>query len=386
MKVLVTGGAGFIGSHTVDALLKRGHAVRILDSLASPVHENGRIPDYIPARDVEFVLGDVRIKSAWEHALPGCDAVFHLAAYQDYLADFGTFFHVNTVGTALLYEVAVERKLPIRKVIVASSQAAYGEAKYECRKRGCPGAQAAGGPVRFPPLRAESQLKRADWDVRCPSCGEAAHTVATDEAITNPHNQYAVSKYTQELVAFNLGRRYAIPTVCMRYSIVQGPRQSFRNAYSGILRIFSQQLLNGRPALCYEDGRQLRDYVSVHDIARANLTVLDDPRADYDVFNAGGDRKVTVLEYARLVADRAGISREPSVPGIYRFGDTRHVISDVGKLKGLGWTPQVPLSDVIQEYLAWAQGQPGFRDFSRDAESRMELLGTLRRVEEGVAV
>jgi dTDP-L-rhamnose 4-epimerase len=386
MKVLVTGGAGFIGSHTVDALLKQGYAVKILDSLVPPVHLDGVVPDYVPRKDVELFVGDVRDKSAWERALPGCDAVFHLAAYQDYLTDFGTFFHVNTVGTALLYEVAVERRLSLRKVVVASSQATYGEAKYECRDPGCSGSTTTAGAVRFPPLRAESQLKQAEWEVRCPACGEFAQMVVTDEAVTNPHNQYAVSKYTQELVAFNLGRRYGIPTIAMRYSIVQGPRQSFRNAYSGILRIFSQRILHGRPAVCYEDGRQLRDYVSVHDVVRANLLVLGDPRAEYDVFNVGGDRQVTVQEYARLVAQRAGTSLEPTIPGIYRFGDTRHVVSDVTKLKRLGWTPDVSLVRVVDEYLDWAQGQPGFRDYSVDADSRMELLGTLRRVDQGVGV
>lgn len=378
-KVLVSGGAGFIGSHTVDLLLQRGYAVRILDDLAPPVHADGQIPDYVPLNDVEFLRGDVRDKAAWAQALQGVDAVIHLAAYQDYLPDFSTFFHVNTVGTALLYEVIVEQRLPVRKIVFASSQATYGEAKYACPNEGCPATRAEGRRVRYPPLRAEDQLKRGQWDVRCPSCGAILQWVPTDEAVTNPHNQYAMSKYTQEMVGLNLGRRYGIPSVGMRYSIVQGSRQSFRNAYSGILRIFTQRLLNDRPPVAYEDGGQLRDYVSVHDVASANLLALEDERADSQVFNVGGDRQVTVLAYARLIAERAGLDIAAEVPGLYRFGDTRHVISDVSKLRALGWAPQVSLPEIVDEYLDWAQIQGGFRDYYAAAEAHMQALGTLRK-------
>jgi dTDP-L-rhamnose 4-epimerase len=265
-------------------------------------------------------------------------------------------------------------------VVIASSQATYGEAKYECWNDACPATREEGRCVRYPPVRAEAQLKRGEWEVRCPACGEFLRWVPTDEAVTNPHNQYAMSKYTQEMVAFNLGRRYGIPTVCMRYSIVQGARQSFRNAYSGVLRIFAQRLLNGQPPICYEDGRQLRDYVSVHDVARANLLALEDPRSDFQVYNVGGDRQATVADYAHLIARRAGVAIAPQVPGLYRFGDTRHVISDVGKLKSLGWTPAVSLDTIVDEYIAWAHAQAGFRDFYAEAEARMQALGTLRKV------
>lgn len=381
MKVLVTGGAGFIGSHTVNLLLERGYRVAILDSLASPVHEDGRIPPYVPLSDVEFIRGDVRDKTAWQKALANVNAVIHLAAYQDYLPNFSTFFDVNTVGTALLYEVAVEQRLSLKRVVVASSQATYGEAKYRCSEAACPLTAGNRPSVRYPLLRPEGQLKRREWDVVCPGCGAALERVPTDEAVVNPHNQYAVSKYTQELVAFNLGRRYGMPTVCMRYSIVQGSRQSFRNAYSGILRIFTQRLLNNLPPVCYEDGGQLRDYVSVHDVARANLLALEDDRAAYEAFNVGGGREVSVLDYARLLANRTGRTVAPEIPGIYRFGDTRHVISDISKLKALGWTPDVSLSAVADEYIQWLSNQDGFRDYSAEADARMLALGTLRKAE-----
>ncbi len=389
MKVLVTGGAGFIGSHTVDLLMEKGYAVRILDSLAPPVHVAGRIPGYVPVDDVEFIEGDVRDGAAWEQALEGVDAVFHLAAYQDYLPDFSKFFHVNSVGTALLYEIIVEKRLPVRKVVVASSQAVYGEGKYRCAAvhvslSPChPLAPSPPHSIQYPPLREEAQLRRGNWEVRCPACGQPMEPQWTDEAMVNPHNQYAMSKYTQEMIALNLGKRYGIPTVAMRYSIVQGPRQSFRNAYSGVLRIFTQRLLNGKAPVCYEDGHQLRDYVSVYDVTRANLLVLEDSRADYQVFNVGGDRQVSVLDYAHLIARRAGVDLDPEVPGLYRFGDTRHIFSDVRQLKTLGWEPVVGLEEIVDGYIAWAQAQPGFRDYYAEAEARMEEMGTLRRVEGG---
>ena len=191
MKVLVTGGAGFIGSHTVDLLLEKGYDVRILDGLLPPVHADERIPDYVPLDGKEFIRGDVRDRAAWERALEGVDAVFHLAAYQDYLPDFSKFFHTNTVSTALLYELIVEKRLPVSKVIVASSQAVYGEGKYRCRntehggrrtedgerrtdsgERNPPSAIRHPPSVIYPPLRDDTQLRRADWDVKCPICGE----------------------------------------------------------------------------------------------------------------------------------------------------------------------------------------------------------------------
>jgi dTDP-L-rhamnose 4-epimerase len=367
-KILVAGGAGFIGSHTVDALLRAGYQVRILDNLTPPVHIAGQLPAHLPA-EVEFQLGDVRDKSAWEKALAGVDGVIHLAAYQDYLPDFSKFFHVNTVGTALLYEVIVEHKLPIQKVVVASSQAIYGEAKYRRED----------GSVIYPEIRPEAQLRKHIWEPLDPQTGEPLTPDWTDEAEVRPHNQYSMSKFTQEMMALTFGKRYQIPSTAMRYSIVQGRYQSFRNAYSGVLRIFSQRLLNGRAPVCYEDGLQIRDYVSVYDIARANLLVLQDERANYQSYNVGGDRQVTVLEYAHLIAERANVDIAPEVPGQYRFGDTRHVFSDVDKLKALGWRPQVSLNEIVDDYLEWAVAQPDFRDYYADAEKQMQALGTIRK-------
>ncbi len=368
MKILITGGAGFIGSHTMDLLLTRGHTVRILDALEPPVHREGKLPDYIPA-DVEFIRGDVRDKAAWERALAGVEAVFHLAAYQDYLPDFSKFFHVNVVSTALLYEVIVEQRLPIQKIVVAASQAVYGEGKYR---------RADGSPY-YPGQRSADQLSHHVWEILDPVSGTPLKPDWTDEAGVRPHNSYAISKYTEEQIALNLGQRYGIPSVAMRYSIVQGPRQSFRNAYSGALRIFAMQTLAGERPIAYEDGGQLRDYVYVGDVARANLLVLEDEQANYQAFNVGAGQAWTVLEFARLMAEAAGRpDLEPVVPGEYRFGDTRHIMSDISRLRALGWSPTGSPAQSCREYIAWATRQPDFGNYSQAAREHMKQVGAVK--------
>ncbi len=368
LNVLVTGGAGFIGSHTVDGLLKLGHRVRVLDALTPPVHD-GTVPDHLSS-DAEFVQGSVVDRTVFRRALDGIDAVFHLAAYQDYLTDFSTFFQTNSVGTALLYELIVRDQLPVQKVIVASSQAVYGEGSYECSNHG----------VVFPDLRAPERLALGRWQVDCPTCGMPVTSRATDESVVMPHNSYALSKRDQEDIALKLGRRYGIPSVALRYSIVQGPRQSFRNAYSGVLRSFAVRILTGKSLVLFEDGNQLRDYVSVHDVVRANLLTLADSRADYQAFNVGGDRRVSVREIATLVTEAVGRPEVLSCPGWYRVGDTRHIYSDVSKLRSLGWRPMVSMADIVEEYLAWASSQADLRDTFAPAQVAMQESGVLRAV------
>ncbi len=368
MKILVTGGAGFIGSHTVDLLLARGYDVRVLDALTPPVHVAGQAPAYLPA-EVELQQGDVRDRAAWERALDGVEAVFHFAAYQDYLPDFAKFFHVNAAGTALLYEVAVEQHLPLRKIVVASSQAIYGEGRYTCPRDG----------RQHPGPRPEAQLLARAWEPSCPVCGEQMTVEWTPEdSPVNGHNSYAMSKFAEEMLALNLGRRYGLPTVALRYSITQGARQSYRNAYSGAMRIFAMQALAGQPLSVYEDGQQLRDFVHVGDEARANLLVFEDARADDQAFNVGGGRQTTVLAFAECVAQRAGLGAQPRVTGEYRFGDTRHILSDIARLRALGWEPRGTLEGNIDEYLAWAQGQADFRNYADEAREYMKRVGTVR--------
>lgn len=368
MLVLITGGAGFIGSHTADRLLKIGHEVRLLDNLQKPVHLKGK-PDYIPD-NAEFILGDVRDKSTLEKAMHGVDAIYHLAAYQDYLPDFSTYFHVNSVSTALIYEIIVEKSLPVKKVIVASSQAVLGEGLYACDDHG----------ELIPNIRLEDQLSRADWEHHCPYCSKYMKYLPTPEHKTNPQNQYAMSKHSQEIIAINLGKRYGIPSVSMRYSIVQGPRQSFYNAYSGAMRIFSLHLYFDRQPTIYEDGMQIRDYVNYQDVVDANILVLENDQADYHSFNVGGGKAYTVMDFYKKVQEVTGKSIEPIIAKYYRYGDTRHIFSDISKLRSLGWNPKVAIEDSIGEYWEYLKKQTDIDDILEYAEKTMMKKGVVRAV------
>lgn len=371
MKILITGGAGFIGSHTADALLAGGHEVRVLDNLKPPVHRDGKPPEWL-SPEVELIVGDVRDEETLLGALRGVDAVYHLAAFQDYLPQFSQFFSTNVTSTALIYELIVRETLPIRKVIVASSQAALGEGLYH---------DATGKPV-LPGLRRDEDLRRGIWEIQ-PEGDQVGplRYQPTDETVANPQNCYGMSKIAQERAALNLGRMYDIPSVAMRYSIVQGPRQSLYNAYSGACRIFSLSFHAGRAPMIYEDGGQVRDFVNYLDVVDANLKVLKDPRADYQMFNVGGDKPVTVAEFASVVAEVFDHKDYvPEASGKYRFGDTRHILSDVSKLKALGWAPQRSVHDSVRAYRDWMQSDAP-ADEILDASNRlMAQLGVVRDV------
>lgn len=368
MKILVTGGAGFIGSHTVDRLLKKGYKVRILDNLQKPVHLKGK-PSYIP-KDAEFILGDVRDKGTLEISMRDVDAIFHFAAYQDYLPDFSTYFHVNSVSTALIYEIINEKKMPVKKVIVASSQAVLGEGLYRCENHG----------EMIPDIRLEAQLSRGDWEHRCPQCGEYMQYLPTPEDKVNPQNQYAMSKYSQEMIAINLGKRYGIPSVALRYSIVQGPRQSFYNAYSGAMRIFALHLYFNKQPTIYEDGKQIRDYINYQDVVDANILVLENDKADYQCFNVGGGKTYTVIDFYKRMQNVTGREVPPIVSRFYRYGDTRHIFSDISKLKALGWKPKVSIEDSIREYWDYLNRQTDIKDILDYAEKTMKSKGVVRPV------
>ena len=239
----------------------------VLDSLTAPVHRDGR-PEYLTA-GVELYVGDVRNRELVANLLRRVDAVFHFAAHQDYLPDFSRFTDVNVTSTALLYEIAVAERLNLGRIVVASSQSAMGEGLYLCAEHG----------AQTPDMRSEAALIQAHWELNCPVCDAPLQMQPTPERIANPQNPYGMSKHAEEVVAINLGKRYGIPTVALRYSIVQGPRQSVYNAYSGACRIFNLHYMLGSAPTLYEDGQSIRDYVNIHDVVDANMLVLTDERA-----------------------------------------------------------------------------------------------------------
>jgi dTDP-L-rhamnose 4-epimerase len=365
MNVLVTGGAGFIGGHLVDRLLAEGFRVRVLDSLDEKVHPQGK-PSWLPS-DVEFIRGDVTDRETLLSALRGVDVVSHQAAYQDYMPDFSRFLHVNAVGTALLYELIVQQRLKVKKVIVASSQAVYGEGQYEC-------------PVHqtiLPVPRSIAQLRAGKWEVSCPVCGHQCRPLFLQEKYSNPYNQYAVSKLAQEQAALGLGWLHGIPTVALRYSITQGPRQSLFNHYSGICRIFVSRALRGEPLVIYEDGCQTRDFVHVQDVVDANMLVLQDERADFQAFNVGSGHAVSVLDYAQAVRNKTGTRVDFHVSCEYRRGDNRHSVSSIDKLCELGWQPRRNLQMILDDFLDWVDEIGGIPDQIADAYHAMKDAGVV---------
>jgi len=364
MRVLVIGGAGFIGSHLVDRFLEEGFQVRVLDSLDSKIHPRGK-PGYLSPR-AEFIKGDVTDGKALLHALRGVDIVSHQAAYQDYMPDFSRFLHVNAVGTALLYELIVRERLKVKKVIVASSQAVYGEGQYACPEHG-----------KFLPPPRGQQLQEGKWEVACRECGRESEPALLCEEQTNPYNQYAVSKLAQEKTALGLGWLHGIPSVALRYSITQGSRQSLFNHYSGVCRIFVSRARQGKPLLIYEDGRQTRDFVHVQDVVEANMLVLQKDDADFHAFNVGSGRSTSVLEYAQAVRDRVGQPVDLLLPGEYRRGDNRHSVSSIGKLRTLGWSPVRGLSAIFEDFLDWVDRSGGVPEKLTDAYSDMKQSGVV---------
>ena len=368
MKILITGGAGFIGSHTADRLRELGHQVRILDLLKKPVHMNG-FPSYLKKSEIDFVFGDVRDKNTLSYALQDIDVVFHFAAYQDYLPDYSTFSHVNTFSTSLIYEVIEELNLPIKKVIVASSQAVMGEGKYHNEE----------GEVFFPDLRSDEVLHQRLWNHKDPITGKELIMDQSDESIINPQNPYGMSKYQQEMLAINLGKRIGIPSVALRYSIVQGSRQSFYNAYSGACRIFSLSYFHKQNPVIYEDGGSIRDFINIHDVVDANIIVMLQDEANFQVYNVGGGKPYTVSEFAYLVADCYGIEFRPNLTDEYRYGDTRSIFSDITKLKKLGWAPTRTAIDSIKEYKQYLEQQDKIEDILEYAKKQMHSLGVIRK-------
>jgi dTDP-L-rhamnose 4-epimerase len=341
-KVLITGGAGFIGSHTADLLASKGYSIRILDSLEPPVH-NGEWPSYLKNKGYELINGDVTNKSVLTNALRNVDYVYHFAAYQDQMPDFSKFFITNSVSTSLMIETILENKFPVKKIVYSSSQFAYGDGIYYSKD----------GKEFFPELRPEEQLKNRKWDI-IDSNGEVLRFIPfKEDQKLNPTNSYGLSKIASENLALRLGKTYNIPVSIVRYSIVQGARQSPNNIYSGALRIFTIQALSGKPITVTEDGNQLRDFVNVEDVARANLLMIEDNRTDFGIYNVGGGMGYKIKDFAEMVKRITNSNSEILIDGRFRRTDTRNAVSDISKLKTIGWNPVNSPEKSIKDYVEW---------------------------------
>jgi dTDP-L-rhamnose 4-epimerase len=371
-NVLVTGGAGFIGSHLVDGLLARGHRVRVLDSLEAQVHgelqERGGRPPYLDA-EAELIVGDVRDREALAKALAGIDVIFHQAAVVGVgqsMYEIARYMDANTTGTAVLLDVLANAQHHVRKLLVASSMSIYGEGKYHCVFHG----------DVYPGLRSNDRLAARLWEMPCPVCGHDLSPRRTPESKPlQPTSIYAISKRDQEEMCLVFGRTYNLPVVALRYFNVYGPRQALSNPYTGVAAIFSSRLLNGHAPVVYEDGMQTRDYVHVSDVVQANLLAMEKDQADYEVLNVGTGWRMSVVEVAQTLSSRLNDALQPLVVGQYRAGDIRHCYADVGKIRErLGYQPQVRFEQGVDELVDWVRQQEA-PDLFDDARDELEARG-----------
>jgi dTDP-L-rhamnose 4-epimerase len=270
----------------------------------------------------------------------------------------------------------VQEKLKIKKVVVASSQSVYGEGQYSCSEHG----------FFLPVPRSQTELSRGEWELRCPQCNRKSEQRLLDESHVNPYNQYAVSKLAQEKIALGLGWLHQIPTVALRYSITQGPRQSLFNQYSGICRIFVGRALKGQPLIVYEDGLQTRDFVHISDVVDANMLVLESDDANFQAFNVGSGKRTTVLEYANSVRKKFSSDIGLTLSGEYRRGDNRHSVSSVDKLKKFGWSPKHDLASILDDFLAWVESIGGVPTQIQDAYGDMRKAGVVLKSTAGSQV
>jgi dTDP-L-rhamnose 4-epimerase len=349
-KILITGGAGFIGSHLADELLESGYYVRVLDNLCEQVHgSNCERPDYLN-ENVELVSGDVRDPQAVKQALKGVDAVYHYAAMVGVgqsMYEIKDYTDVNNLGTAVLLEALT--KNPVEKLIVASSMSIYGEGLYKD----------AQGHVRTGMERKLEQLKDGKWEIYDGSGHELTPYPTPEGKTPCLSSVYALSKYDQERLCLMIGQAYNIPTVALRFFNVYGTRQSLSNPYTGVLAIFASRLLNNNSPLIFEDGNQKRDFVSVLDIARASRLALETPEAENEVFNIGSGNAYSIVELAEKLAKVLGKEHiRPTITGKYRVGDIRHCFSDITKAKEvLNYEPEITLEDGMRELAEWLEGQ-----------------------------
>jgi len=345
----VTGGAGFIGSHLVDRLVKDGKDVLVLDNFDSQVHQ-GKKPTYLN-KNARYLEGDIRDPKALKKALLDVDTVFHYAAkvgVGQSMYEIKEYVVVNTHGTAILWDYIVNNKLNIKKVIVASSMSIYGEGSYSCSKCG----------VVSPHLRSDDQLKKREWDSLCPGCNSKLKALPTEEEKKLLSTSvYAITKKDQEELSLNIGISYKIPTVALRFFNVYGPRQSLSNPYTGACAIFSSRIKNDNPPLIYEDGLQSRDFIDVRDIVEASILAMDSKKADYQYFNVGTGKASAIGEVAEILIDLYQKNMKPKIVNQYRAGDIRHCYADIDKIKQIGFTPKIGLKAGLKNLVDWGIGQ-----------------------------
>ncbi|UWZ86943.1 NAD-dependent epimerase/dehydratase family protein [Occallatibacter riparius] len=359
-QILITGGAGFVGSHLADGLLRAGHRVRVLDELNPQVHPGGR-PDYL-AKEVELLTGDMRDPNRLREAMTGVDVVFHFAAcvgVGQSMYEISRYMSVNTIGTAELLQSILDSRSMVEKIVVASSMSIYGEGRYVCSQ--C-------GRHASPPVRPVEQLKAGHWDMHCEECGGVLKPVPTDESKPSEINSvYALSKRDQEELCLIYGRTYGLPVTALRFFNIYGTRQALSNPYTGVAAVFASRMLNGKQPLIFEDGEQMRDFVHVSDIVRANMLAMERPASNGQVINIGCGKPITIREVAEKLARSLGKDVLPVITNKYRAGDIRHCYADISKARVLlGYEPQMTHEEGFRELAEWLGEQ--------QAEDKVETM------------
>jgi len=371
MNVLITGGAGFIGSHTADLLAGKNHLVSVIDRLEPQVHPHGR-PGYLNDR-VEYIWADITLKKTWKDFFRthDVDAIIHLAArvgiaqsmYEPY-----RYLKTNTLGTSLLYQSLIEDpaiRKNLKKIVMASSKTIYGEGSYWC---------AACNVTYNPEMRKESDLVKRIWDFFCPSCGKRLDPVGIREE-KPPQNLsiYALTKYDAERMAISFGEAYSIPTTAFRYFNVYGPRQSLSNPYTGVAAIFSNRIKNHKPIILFEDGTQLRDFVYVGDVARVNMAAIESDTSG--VFNVGSGEPHSITEIANFLKKIYHSDVNLHVTQEFRKGDTRHDFANISKVqRAMNFSPEIGLETGLKKLVEWAEGEHAEDHFDRAERERLKFL------------
>jgi dTDP-L-rhamnose 4-epimerase len=352
MKVLITGGAGFIGSHLADRLLADGHEVRALDNLDQQVHPQGARPEYLD-ENVELQIGDVRDHDAVRRALEGVDAVVHFAAavgVGQSMYEIERYTSINSIGAAVVLEEALERRDAIRKLLVASSMSIYGEGQYRNPRTGESGLA--------PWLRPEQQLAKREWDVLAEDDTPLEPEPTSESKPLRPTSIYAINKRDHEEMFLAVGAAYGIPAVALRFFNVYGERQSLSNPYTGVAAIFSSRLLNDRAPLVFEDGKQTRDFIDARDIARCCALALTNDGADGRTLNVGTGVPTSIVAVAETIARGLGKDVDTELVGKYRAGDIRHCYADTALAQQLlGFRAEIPFEAGMQDLLEWLEGQ-----------------------------
>lgn len=364
MRVLVTGGCGFIGSHLVDRLVSQGYKVRVYDLLEPQVH-HGEKPDYLN-KNAEYIFADLRDRDSLRKALRNVDIIFHLASQVGVgqsMYQIEKYTSHNLTGTAVLLDLLVNTKNRVKKLIVASSMSIYGEGAYKCKNCG----------VVYPPERKAEQLRKRDWELYCPQCHKKVKPVPTPEnKPLYPSSIYASNKRVQEEMCLIIGKAYKIPTVALRYFNVYGPRQSLSNPYTGVAAIFLARVKNNKPPLVFEDGKQSRDFIYIDDLITANILAMENPNADYKVFNVGSGRATKIIEIAYTIISLLGSEVDVNVLNKYRVGDIRHCYADISEIKNaLGFEPKVKFEEGIRRLICWAESQRAL-DLTDKAHKELE--------------